>query len=133
MSLRCAYCGVEGAMGHHVTGRDPQLQYLDPRLTIQLCHDHHQLVHDDLRAVGADDPVAKAPRQLPFVERVEWRLRRLAVVLGRLATAVPDWGWLGSLAASAKRWADELASDIRVRDARDPGWRSDPGYYVAAA
>jgi hypothetical protein len=133
MSVRCAYCDAEGAMRHHLTGRDPQLRYLDPRLTLPLCHDHHQLIHDDLRVVGVDDPATGTSRRLPFVERVEWRLRRLAVALGRLARALPDWRWLGTLAASAKRWADELAWDIRVRDTRDPGWRDDPGYYVAAA
>jgi len=89
LSLRCAYCGSEDVTGHHITGRDTQLQYLDPRLTVPLCHDHHYLAHDDLRVAGVDDPAAGTSPRLPFVERVELRLRRLAVALGRLAPRSP--------------------------------------------
>jgi hypothetical protein len=90
MSLGCAHCGIEGAVGHHLTGRDAQLRYLDPRLTIPLCHDLHVLVHDDLRAVGVDDPPHRVTAQQPLVELVAIRLRRLATGLGRIAGMYPE-------------------------------------------
>ena len=131
MSERCAYCGGKHPLTHHATGRDHQLRYLDPSLTIPLCHDHHQLVHDDLRAAGVDDPQTRAAIRLSFVERVEVRLRRLAVAIGRLASMFPGVTFLAHLAERLKRWADELSWDLAARDARDPGWRTDPRFYPA--
>lgn len=132
MSLRCVYCGAEGALRHHLTGRDAQLRYLDPRLTLPLCHDCHQLVHDDLRTLDVDDPQDRAIEEQPLVELVELRLRRLAVALGRIADALPDFTWLARLAETAKWWADHLRRDVTARDARDPGWRQDQRFYAAA-
>ena len=67
--------------------------------------------------------------RLTLVERVERRLRRLAVDVGRFAAAHPEYGWIARLAACLKRWADELASDIAARDRRDPDWRLDDAFY----
>jgi hypothetical protein len=131
VSERCAYCGGEDPLAHHATGRDPQLRYLDPNLTIPLCHDHHQLVHDDLRAAGVDDPQTRAAVRLSFIECVEVRLRRLAVAIGRLAGKLPGATFLAQLAERFKGWADELSWDLAARDSRDPGWRTDPRFYPA--
>ena len=103
MSVRCTYCDGE-IRWHHLTGRDPQLRYLDPHLTLPLCHDHHQLIHDDLRAAGVDDPRERSAERLCWVERVERRLRWLAIAAGRLAASkLPAIPLLARLAESLKR------------------------------
>jgi hypothetical protein len=133
MTPGCLWCGAAGCRGHHPTGRGPDGRYLDPDLTFPSCHDHHELSHDDWRALGIQDcEHGQEPGRPPsFIERVELRLRRLAATVGRLAEAHPQHKWLATLARALKCWADELARDIAVRDKRDPGWRSDPGFYPA--
>ena len=88
-------------------------------------------MHDDLRAAGADDPREMSAERLCWVERVERRLRRLAIAASRLASRLPGTPVLARLAESLKRWADELRRDLAARDARDPGWRMDPRFYPA--
>jgi hypothetical protein len=131
MSTRCLICGAGECDGHHATGRAPNGRYLDPDVKLPLCHDHHELVGDDWRTLGVGD---RKPRNLPkqdlsLIEQVELRLRRAAVVAGRLAAEHPDWPWLAALARALKRWADELARHIAAQDRRDPDWRTDSGFY----
>src|SRR4029079_8591116 len=127
MSARCLICGAEHCKGHHLTGRDPRGRYLDPRLAVPLDPEHHMLYHYDWRALGIQDSeqVHESAPKLTYVERVELRLRRGAVLAGRLAEAHPEWGWIAALARALKWSADELARDVATRDQRDPGWRSD--------
>jgi hypothetical protein len=129
----CLVCTCRGSLGHHPTGRDPQGVYLDPDLKLPFCHDDHELAHDDWRMLRIADPARGGEGAVPLtlVERVELRLRRLAATTGRLAAACPGWVWIGELARSFKRWADELALDIRARDQRDPGWRAGGAFYPA--
>lgn len=125
MSGPCVVCGQAATRGHHLTGRGPAEQYLDPELVVPTCHDHHELLHDDWRALKLE----KIEERLTFFERWELRLRRLAAFAARQAEAHPDrWLWR-SLATCLTRWADELARGLRRLDERDPDWRSDPGFY----
>jgi hypothetical protein len=124
-----------GCRGHHPTGRGPDGRYLDPNLKLPYCHDHHELSHDDWRALWIDDSERdrQPERRLTFIERVERRLRRLAATVGRLAEAHPQHKWWAALARALKCWADELAHHLAAQDRRDPGWRSDPRFYPADA
>ncbi|MGH2965986.1 MAG: hypothetical protein ACRDMH_11475 [Solirubrobacterales bacterium] len=136
MSARCLVCGAEAWRGHHPSGRDPGSgRYLDPRFTVPACHDHHELFHDDWRALGIEDSAKaeRGARPLTFVERAAWFFRRGSLLAGRLAAAYPEHPWIARLAEALKRRADELASDIAARDRRDPGWRRDPSFYPAEA
>jgi hypothetical protein len=140
MTRVCPFCGGDASVGHHMTGRDRDDRYLDPRLAPSTCHDDHELIHDDWRTLGVDDRLSKKEREQAraagpstLVERVEMRLRRAAVFFSRLAAQHPEWPWLAATAEALRRWADELARDIAARDQRDPGWRDEPGFYPAAA
>jgi hypothetical protein len=131
----CLICGAKATTAHHPTGRDPLNAYLDPMFTVPACHDHHTLAHDDWFTLGVPEPNRGArskPERLTYVERVEWRLRRLAAGAGRLAAAFPEHAWIARLAECLKCWADELARDIAARDRRDPYWRCDPSFYPVA-
>ena len=99
------------------------------------CHYHHQLLHDDWRAFGVQDPSGgqRGSRPLTFVERAALFFQRGALLAGRLAAAYPDHPWIAWLAKALKRCAYELALDIGAGDRRDPGWRSDPSFYPADA
>lgn len=125
MSARCIGCEAHASRRHHPTGRDFAEEYLDADLTVPVCHDDHELIHDDRRTLGTQEP----PAPLSWFERVELRLRRIAGDLARLAELHPDKGWLPRCARWLLRWADELANGLRAMDARDPGWRSDPAFY----
>ncbi len=132
MSVKCVYCNAPASWRHHPTGRDRSNgYYLDPTFTLPTCRDHHALFHDDWRTLGVQDLAEKPQpgRGLAFVERVELCLRRGAALAGRLATAHPQHAWILQLAEALKRCANELARDIAARDRRDPGWRSDLGFY----
>lgn len=106
----CLICGREGRWQlHHPTGRGADGEYLDPGFTVPLCHDHHTLVHDNLKTLGleGDRPIA--------LGRVALRLTRSAV-LAALAE---------SIAMSAElfdRWASDLiACDNNVGSAETSG------------
>lgn len=104
MTEPCAMCGDPADDSHHLTGRGLGHAHLDPDLVAPLCHDDHELVHEDLRQEGLDKPTAEtAPAR-----RVAFRLRRAAIFLARVADANPALGWLAPLAAALRRWADEL-------------------------
>ena len=125
VSARCIGCGARASRRHHPTGCDFAEEYLDADFTVSVCHDDHELIHDDRRTVGTQMP--RAP--LSWFERVELRLRRIAGDLARLSEVHPDNAWLTNCARWLLRWADELANGLRAMDARDPGWRKDPAFY----
>jgi len=116
----CAVCGKRVRMdGHHLTGRGPDGGYLDDDLVADLCHDHHELVGDDHRQQHIYDPV----QSLNVLERLEYRLRRVATFLARVARGT-GVGWCTRLAGSLVRWATELRVVIIALDLGCPGWRT---------
>ena len=116
----CIRCGRPGKEDHHPTGRDDEDCYLDEDLVVWHCRPCHQHVHNVLRTLELDR--VAGPLSVP--ERVELRLRRLAVFLVGLG---PPWSLLsGPLAAAFSRWADQLAVHTRRLDSRYPDWRIDP-------
>lgn len=78
----CAFCGQRAKHAHHLTGRGPDHAYLHPRLTVDLCHRHHTLVHNDLRAQFIDTPLAGTWSKAAEIEQ---SLARLAAFHGRFA------------------------------------------------
>ena len=116
----CLVCGAPGDDRHHPTGRGPDGRYLDRQFTAAGCHDHHELWHDDLRSVGIDGPAGG----LTVLERFELRLRRLALLLGRLEGAGALHRLLRVLADVCVRWADELRAEIGRLDRAVPAWRT---------
>jgi hypothetical protein len=100
----CAICGRPAKVHHHLTGRDHLQAYLDPGLVVPVCHDHHQLLHDDLR----DEQLDRVHEPLAVIERVAHRLRRVAVFFTRLAKTPMDlWA---ALAQTLRLWADRLTA-----------------------
>jgi hypothetical protein len=121
MSTHCVRCGQRSKDDHHLTVRDDHGDYLDADLKVPLCRSCHNAEHDALRVLDLER--ALGPLSLP--ERVELRLRRLAVFVARLAVR---WGPLfGFAAAALTRWADELAEHTQRLDRRHPGWREAGG------
>jgi hypothetical protein len=122
----CAICGREGRWElHHLTGKDDQGTYLDPRLTIPLCHDHHTLCSDDWNTLD----LAKVEIRLTMLDRVELRLLRLAQGLARIDAGQGGGTIWGRMAAAVNEWARELH---RFREGLDdvyPDWRSHLGLY----
>jgi hypothetical protein len=92
MTGRCIGCGARATRRHHPTGRDLAERYLDAEFTVAVCHDDHELVHDDRRTLGIHE--AAAP--LSWFDRVELRFRRIASDLARLAELGPQNPWFGS-------------------------------------
>jgi hypothetical protein len=118
----CAICGRPAAGDHdphHLTGRETPKKQLDDDVTAHLCHDDHELVHEDLRTEGLDRPLGPATP----LGRVARRLERVAVFLARVAESVPLMGWMAALAGGVRRWADELHRCEAQLDAWNPGWR----------
>jgi hypothetical protein len=127
----CEFDGLPSIAGHHNTGRDDKGKYLDPEFTTRTCHDHHYFLHDDLYTLGLDDEHNEVA--MTFLDRVELRLRRAAVVFARLAEVTGLGSLAGVMAVVFTRWADELATFRRHLDARDPKWRKDMGFYPGEA
>lgn len=100
----CAFCGAPADHQHHLTGRHPDRSYLHPHLTVGLCHRHHCLVHDDLRAQRIDTPTHAAAE--PAGAAV-FALRRIAVFLGRFAKHADNPLWQ-SLAGVLQELADTV-------------------------
>ena len=119
----CAICGRAMADLHHLTGRGPDAGQLDPDLVVPLCHDDHELLHEDLRTEGLDRPC----HAVTAVERVAHRLQRAGIFLARVAENVPPLCWLAGLAQGMRRWASELLDHVRTLDDWDSGWRLAPG------
>lgn len=122
----CEFCGGSVERRHHPTGRDEQGRYLDYEFVRDLCHDHHELVHDDSHTLGWEKLEG---RPMTWFERIELRLRRWAAYLARLETGSSTPNTYGVLAVVLTRWADELARGIAVLDERFPSWRDDRGLY----
>jgi hypothetical protein len=101
----CAICGERSHHAHHLTGREGEPQ-LDPDLVAPVCHDDHDLIHEDLRFEGLDRPLVDATT----AERLERRLRRLSFFLLRVGETYPDFTWVPVVALHCQIWADDLAS-----------------------
>ena len=129
MTERCIFCGRLSERRHHPTGKDEHDRYLDPEFTVPTCHDHHELVGDDRRTLGLET----SDLPLTLLDRVELRLRRMAIDAARLAQRHPENRWFALAAELAARWAGELAAFRHHLDQRDPGWRDDPGFYPRGA
>lgn len=129
MTGRCIYCGRPAERRHHPTGKDHEDRYLDREFTVPVCHDHHELVGDDRRTLGLE----VSERPLTWLDRVEVRLRRMAIDAARLAHRYPDNVWFRRAAELLARCAGELAAFRHHLDARDPNWRDDPGFYPGRA
>jgi hypothetical protein len=125
MTGGCIYCDRPAERRHHPSGKDEHGRYLDPDFAVPTCHDHHELIGDDRRTLGVEAPTCA----LTGLDRVELRLRRMAIDAARLARSHPDNRWIALAATLLARWAGELAAFRRHLDARDPGWREDPGFY----
>ncbi len=124
MSERCLLCPDSPEDGHHVTGRDRDGRYLDPKLTGRLCHSCHELVSDDEHTAATQDAVSDT-----FLGGLELRLSRSASFVGRVAQAVPEpfatfFGWLATHLAG---WASRLRASLAALDQNAPGWRAIPG------
>ena len=122
MTPSCFACGSRAEDGHHPTGRGFDGRYLDPWFRTGLCHDDHELAHDDLRTAGLE----LARSGVGFLDSLELTLRRLGTFLGRLPTA-----GTGELLRSLARWcsekADGLKTVIAALDLALPDWRLLPG------
>jgi hypothetical protein len=118
-AIRCAICGGDPEDDHHLTGRGSDGEQLDDELVAGLCHDDHELLHEDLRQDGLDKPL----RASTIFERVARRLQRVGVFLARVAEGVLPFRWIAGIAAALGRWADELNSSVCALDAWNPGWR----------
>jgi hypothetical protein len=116
MTEQCFRCGKRGANQHHLTLRDENGERLDDALTVPLCHNCHCAEHDWLRL----SDLQRAPGPLSLPERVELRLRRLAVFFERLVMFAP---FSLKLAAALSGWADELARHTAGLDRCYPRWR----------
>lgn len=124
----CEFCGAPVKRRHHPTGRDERDLYLDYEFTVGLCHDHHELVHDDSHTLGWEKLVGQPHA---WFERMELRLRRWAAFLARLdadASAPIPTVWQ-RLSVLLTRWADELANGIALLDELFPSWRDDRRFY----
>jgi hypothetical protein len=118
----CLLCGGPGEDRHHPTGRGHDGRYLDPWFRAWLCHDDHELAHDDLRPAGLDS----CPQSQTFLDRFAAAMRRLAAFVSRLAGGALD-GFLSDLARWLSDRAEDLHSVIAALDAGLPGWRELPG------
>jgi hypothetical protein len=121
VSPRCIHCGAIAKDAHHLTLRDENGERLDEELTAPFCRPCHLAEHNVLRVLELEGITSR----LSAVERVELRLRRVAVFLARLDLGYREV-WTG-LAAALTSGADDLAADTRRRDVRDPDWRDADG------
>lgn len=118
LTYKCLACAEPADHGHHVTGRGPDHDQLDPDLTVPLCHEHHVLMHQDLRAADIDNPTNSAT----VPERLYRRLSRVALLLGRLAEFLPS-AWIANAARAVRCWANELGGFVAALDNWNLGWR----------
>lgn len=125
MNTVCPICGHPPERLHHVTGRGADGRYLDPDAVVGFCHDHHELIGDDGRTVGAVDEKADDT----FLGSLELRMRRTAMLAGRVAQAAPPpFSWvLQVIATLLASWASSLAGSLEVLDQYSDGWRELPG------
>jgi hypothetical protein len=106
----CGFCGEPAVHAHHVTGKHPTKQHLDPPLVIDVCGQHHVLVHEDLRSQGLDRP--REPEGWGDGPALAFRLQRLATFLARYAT-YHDEPFFGLLAAALWTWTETAQEEPR--------------------
>ena len=97
----CVFCGNPAIHAHHITGKDPWKRHLDSELVADLCHQHHGLVHEDLRSQDLDRP--RDPDGWDAATALAFRLARLGVFFGRLAS-YRDESFYAPLAAACWQW-----------------------------
>jgi hypothetical protein len=114
----CHICGRPATRIHHPTGRGPDTEYLDPQLTIELCHSHHELCHDDWHTFELEN--VSGP--LTVVEQVAVGMRRLALTLARVDAG--EGTFWGRLAGALVEWARRLEGFVALLDERLPDWRA---------
>ncbi len=93
---------------HHLTGRCNG-DYVDPFLVVAMCHNHHELAGEDLRAENLE----RGNQHSSPVAVVAHRLHCVGVFLARLANGDPDSMW-ARLAVHVRSWADELDQSLVV-------------------
>jgi hypothetical protein len=104
----CVFCGQPAAHAHHITGKDPWKRHLDPNLVAPLCHQHHTLVHEDLRSQDLDRPRVRDGWN--YQVALGFRLARLAVFFGRLDT-YQDPPFYAPLAVALRWWSEPIPED----------------------
>jgi hypothetical protein len=114
----CATCPDPSEDDNHLAGRGHDHAQLDDELTAPACHECHEVFHEELRILDLDTPL----RSDNVFERLERRLRRVAVFFGQLFARY-GWLWLKRLADAFVRWADEVRGEIDRLDLEHPGWR----------
>src|SRR5271154_2787479 len=121
MNDRCLLCPDPSDDRHHVTGRDANGHYLDPKLTGPVCHSCHELVGEDWNTADVPDSAAADT----FLGSLELRLPRTASFGGRVAEVAPDplSTFLAWLATHLAAWANRLRGSIDALDQNAPGWR----------
>jgi len=120
MGAACVLCGHPSEDPHHVTGWGWKGTQLDDDYRLPLCHDDHELVHDDLRQAGIDKPL----QGKTVIEEVARRLERSAALLGRLGEAVPAVSSVLYLARAMRFWAEQLHKVVQLLDNWNPSWRT---------
>jgi hypothetical protein len=125
VSEACLQCGNQPGRRHHLTGRAADGSYLDPDLWGRLCATCHPLVHEDWNTAGVCDDITPET----FLDSLELRLRRTAILLGRIADETPDplGELLTALATAMACWAVGLANAMSALDVTFPTWRTTPG------
>ena len=112
-------CGRPATQWHHVTGRGANREQLDNDCVLQVCDECHDLIHEELRFEGVHYPLLSTSA----LDRVERRLRRLAINVARIA----DNPWVMVLALLVApnliKCADELATLAKRLDRWNPAWR----------
>ena len=114
----CAICGEPACDEHHLTGRGADGKQLDDELVAPACHEHHEVIHAELRIEGIDTPL----KGEHLLERLERRLRRAAIFLGQLF-AHQRLEWARRMADAFVGWAEELRALIDRLDGWNRGWR----------
>ncbi len=115
----CVRCGDPATQLHHVTGRGADSEQLDDELVLPVCPDCHDLIHEELRLEGIHYPLIRNS----IIERLERRLRRLAINLARIADKAWPQVFVGLIALNCLKWAEELAMLVKLLDRWNPAWR----------
>lgn len=117
---KCSTCDHIAQHDHHLTGRGGDGEQLDPSLTVPVCFDCHDLLHDHLRLDQVDRPLANT--SVPEV--IERRLRRMAIFLSEVAQWQSSLVWVAAVAIKLDAMADQLRRHIAMLDRNFEGWRT---------